>query len=421
MVYNTNSQKIKISSIALASGTASPYRLNVDGIAGTHFTDIEIEAHDSMYIFVKVTINPTSQNLPMLVTDSIVFETNGNTQDVDLLTWGQDAHFIIADTYTQNLPPYKIVAHEGQTVTWQNDKPYVIYGYAVIDSTARLNIDPGVRIYLHSNAGIWVYKGGCIKVNGVLDQPVTFQGDRLEQYYQDVPGQWDRIWLNEGSVDNEFNYGVIKNAFIGIQAEILQTSMGNQLLLNNTIIKNSSGIDLLARNYKITSENCLFGNSGSYCAALTIGGDYQFKHCTFGNYWAYGVRQTPSLYFNNFTADDAGTVTAKDLNALFGNCIVYGNNDNELDFEQSSNAAFVFKFDHTAIKTTLNTSDVNKYAFCFINTDPAFILPGENNYQLSASSTLINAAVFNGVTTDLLGKPRDADPDPGCYEFIPAK
>ena len=108
-------------------------------------------------------------------------------------------------------------------------------------------------------------------------------------------------------------------------------------------------------------------------------------------------------------------------NALFGNCIVYGNNDNELDFEQSSNAAFVFKFDHTAIKTTLNTSDVNKYAFCFINTDPAFILPGENNYQLSASSTLINAAVFNGVTTDLLGKPRDADPDPGCYEFIPAK
>ncbi|MEI8204277.1 MAG: hypothetical protein WCH34_14740 [Bacteroidota bacterium] len=423
MVYNSNSQKIKISSIALASGTASPYRLNVDGIAGTQFSDIEIEAHDSMFIFVKVTVDPNNVNLPMLVSDSIIFLTNGNTQDVDLLAWGQDAHFIIGTPHSPNLPNYQIVAHEGENITWHNDKPYVIYGYAVIDSTAQLNIDPGVRIYLHSNAGMWVYKGGCIKVNGALDQPVTFQGDRLEQYYKDVPGQWDRIWLNEGTLDNEINYAVIKNAFIGIQAEILQTGMGNKLQLNNTIIQNSSGIDLLARNYKITATNCLMGNSGSYNVALTMGGIYDFRQCTFGNYYSGGVRQTPALYMNNYYKDNYGTITPYNLTmAYFGNCIVYGNNQDELGFDQVNGAQMNFKFDYCGIKTSLNTNDVTKYISCIINADPAFILPGENNYQLTINSPMRdNGSPAILVPTDLLGKPRNVPPDRGCYQFIPAK
>ncbi len=424
MVYNNNSQKIKISSIYLAGGTASPYRLNVDGVPGTQFSDVEIAAHDSIFIFIKVTIDPNHGTLPLLVSDSILFETNGNVQDVDLLTWGQDAHFIIADTYSPNLPPYKIVAHEGENITWANDKPYVIYGYAVVDSTARLNIDPGVKIYVHSNGGLWVYKGGCIKVNGVLDQPVTFQGDRLEQYYQDVPGQWDRIWLNEGSVDNEINYAVIKNAFIGIQAEVLQSAMGNKLMLNNTIIKNSSGFDLLTRNYIITSENCLFGNSGNYNVALTQGGNYNFKHCTLANYWSFGVRQTPTLYFNNFKTDNTGTIiTPSDLNAYFGNCIVYGNNQDEIGMDQTNGAVMNYKFENTVIKTTLNTSDIAKYLNCIKNTDPGFAASADNNFQLTSGSPIINAGTPSIlIPYDLLGKPRDDGfPDPGCYEFKPAK
>ncbi len=46
-------------------------------------------------------INPGDADLPFIVTDSIVFETNGNIQDVDLVAWGgQNANFILWDDKT---------------------------------------------------------------------------------------------------------------------------------------------------------------------------------------------------------------------------------------------------------------------------------------------------------------------------------
>ena len=94
----------------------------------------------------------------MLVSDSILFHTNGNKQHVALLAYGQDAHFIIADKWLGNYINYKVVAGEGETVTWTNDKPYVIYGYAVVDSVGKLNIEEGTKIYFHKKV-IRVIKG----------------------------------------------------------------------------------------------------------------------------------------------------------------------------------------------------------------------------------------------------------------------
>ena len=67
-------------------------------------------------------------------------------------------------------------------------------------------------IYLHKNSGIIVgnpfssIPGGTIKINGTLGNEVTLKGDRLESWYDSLPGQWDRIWLYPGSINNEFNY-----------------------------------------------------------------------------------------------------------------------------------------------------------------------------------------------------------------------
>ena len=69
------------------------FRLNVDGLPGRSFGDVEIGADDSIFIFVEVTVDPNNQNTPLVVTDSILFETNGNLQDIDLVAWGQDAYF----------------------------------------------------------------------------------------------------------------------------------------------------------------------------------------------------------------------------------------------------------------------------------------------------------------------------------------
>ena len=74
-VYNDYSSAVRISSLRLANGNSSYYRLNVDGLPGREFTNVEIPANDSIFIFCEVTIDPNSDNIPFVVTDSIVFTT----------------------------------------------------------------------------------------------------------------------------------------------------------------------------------------------------------------------------------------------------------------------------------------------------------------------------------------------------------
>ena len=423
IVTNNEDQKVNISQVYLGEGQASKYRMNVDGYSGYSISDIEIAAHDSLYIFVEVTIDPNSTTDPMLVTDSILFSTNGNLQDVKLIAYGRDAYFILPNKHIAGLPPFNIVAREGIDTTWASDKPIVIYGYAVVDSTATLRIEEGTEVYFHNKSGLWVYKGGNIIVNGTKDKPITFQGDRPEAYYEDLPGQWDRIWINEGSVDNEINYAIIRNGFIGIQAEIFQQHMGNSIIIKNTIIENMSGVGILSRNHHIDAENLLISNCKQYNLALTMGGDYEFRHCTFANYWNYDIRKTPSVYVNNYYKDGNDNIYNFNLTkANFLNCIIYGNAEEELVLDDIDNGTdFNYLFDHALLKTKNNTSDANFWLDIVLNSDPKFKSTSDNDFHIEVES----AAIENGKAgvlppKDLDEVVRDAStPTLGAYEFIP--
>src|SRR5687768_869327 len=64
LVYNDHDRPINISSIALANGSGSKFRINVDGLPGIAHTNIKIAAKDSMFVFVEVTLDPTNVNNP---------------------------------------------------------------------------------------------------------------------------------------------------------------------------------------------------------------------------------------------------------------------------------------------------------------------------------------------------------------------
>jgi len=423
-VYNPSNNKIKISSISLATGSGSRYSINVNGQSGTSFQDIEIQGNDSIYLFAKVTIDPNDETSPFIVTDSIVFETNGNTQDIDLVAWGQNARYILWDTDNPFLPKYKIVAGEGVDTTWTNDLPIVIYGYAVVDSTGSLTIDAGTKIYFHNGSGLWIYKGGSLKVMGTLKDPVYFQGDRLEGFYRDLPGQWDRIWINEGAVDNEINYAVIRNGFIGLQLETMQEVMGNQLKLNNTIIENMSGAGILTRFYYVDATNCVIANCGQYALALTLGGSYSFRQITIGNYWLNGIRNTESVYLNNYFIDQNNQVVAYPFFAHIANSIIYGNQKNELVIDDDSTAEFLYTFDHCLIKTDMNIAQDTNFKFTLLNQDPLFVDYATNNLQPDSLSPVIGAGSFevaNTVGPDINGNPRTSRADIGAYQWMPAQ
>ncbi len=335
-IRNPHDQKIKISAIELEGGKNSSFIINVDGISGASFSDIELDAGDSMYVFVQVNINPGNVNSPFIVSDALKFSVNGNEQKVVLEAWGQDAWYHKATNAIQfsdgtYLPYSRISSNDLCDTVWKKDKPHVIYGYLVVDSLQKLTIEAGVQIYLNYKAGLWVYRYGQLKVLGEKGNEVVFQGARREKEYLGTSGQWDRIWINEGSDNNEINYAIIKDGYIGIQTEILGNVIGGpgKLKLTNTQVYNMSLWGLYGFGYKIYAGNNVFGNCKECAVNIALGGDYQFRHCTFANFWTDDVRTKTCINMSNYTS--SGQILP--ISAYFGNCIIDGKLSEEITLD----------------------------------------------------------------------------------------
>ena len=74
----------------------------------------------------------------------------------------------------------------------------------------------GAKVYFHNNSGLIIDNKATLKVNGTLSEKVIFEGDRLENGFSKVPGQWGTIWMRAGSIDNQISHAQIKNGIIGI-------------------------------------------------------------------------------------------------------------------------------------------------------------------------------------------------------------
>ena len=426
MVHNTSGSRIKISSIVLATGESSAYRINVDGESGISFHDVEIDGGDSIYVFIRVTIDPSDLNNPFVVEDELLFSTNTNDQAVKLVAWGQNANYIVADTYITGFPEFKIVADSLETVHWTSEKPYVVYGYAVINSYGTLIIDEGTKVYFHENSGLWAYSDGLLKVNGTLENPVYFQGDRLESFYEDLPGQWDRIWLMEAmpGEDHEIHNAIIQNGFIGLQAESFLRPAENLLKLDNVVVQNMKGMGLFTRIYNVTGENVVVANCGGYCMAITGGGYFDFKHTTVANYWSYSVRNTPAVYLNNFLIDTSEQYIPYPIDFTMGNSIIYGSNENEFITEMIADADSAYYINHVNLKTIVNTSNEDYFNAILKNEDPLFLDYNINDYRLDSLSParkIGDLQIASEVPFDIAGTQRTEDPDLGAYQFVPGQ
>lgn len=438
---NPNNRAVRVN-IALEGGSPSPFRINVDGASGLSFEGVEIPGGDSIYVFVEATLDQNNQSNPLVLEDHILFNTNGNEQQVLLVAWGQDAHFFFPDRAIQGFPPFSIIAGEDdqgnticETVTWPNDKPYVIYGYAVVDSCSTLRIDPGVRVHVHGGGGLWIYRWGRILAEGTVEQPITFQSDRLEPLYAELPGQWDRIWINDGPAgqDHLLQNVVVKNALVGIQCETWPLipdapTSAARLNLNNVQVRNCSAAGILSRNYRITSNNLLVGDCGQYSVALTGGGEYKFYHSTIANFWDYEIRQTPAFIMTNTYGDITGAVQVRAIeNSEFLNGIIHGSNPNEFQLEFNDAVPPQVTFDRMMLRTDQNTSDPVRFPFqdrIHRNQDPGFVNVAERNFQLGEGAFARNKGTSSTLEAirDLKGDLRNCDGggfDLGCYEWCP--
>ncbi len=418
IVYNKNKNAVRTN----VSVQSNFYHIIVDGTKGNSLNNIVIRGGDSIYIFVDVTIDPQNSNSPVVILDSITFATNGNCQSVKLMAYGQDIH-MITDTVIK-------------TQTWKADKPYLICNSLLIDSLETLTIEEGTHLHFRPNTSLLVK--GTLKVDGTNENPVVFEGDRLEEYYKNKPGQWGKVSEVEGtkqylgninfftsSSNNEINYAVIRNGVKGVQINSNSDST-TTLKIANTIIENMSIAGIYAQSTNILVYNTIVTNCGYYAVFLTMGGNYEFFHTTIANYTT--TRNTPSLVFSNYSTSGSNTKLFN-FNATFANSIICGSRSAEFiaDMQSSDSLNFNYSFENCLINLPRNTniSDTNTFRNVILAIDslPRFVDVEKHNFRLDTLSAAKDKGKLQYgklFPTDFDGNSRIDDklPDLGAFERI---
>ncbi len=415
VIRNTGKTKVNIAKITLARGKSSPFRINIDGSATDEYQNLEIAANDSAYIFVKVTIDPNNVNSPLIESDSIVFETNGNSQNVKLVAWGQDAYFHLNDVLTGD-------------ITLPDDKPHVIYGTLKAQKACNLTIGKGTKLYFHTGGSLEIQAGASLIVAGTLESPVLFTSDNQEDYYLDLPGLWDGIWLQTGSKNISFTYAEITNGKVGIRADSCGLNDAEPLRLHNCMIHNMNNYGIYATKARIIATNCQITNCGGNVVSIENGGNYDFRNCTLARY--FSGRGYPALYISNYVMDSTGERFGGELTAAyFGNCIISGNQPNEIELYELEGTLFNFQFDYCFVNwdKTLYQKYEPKFTFCISNEEAKFMDPYTNNFQLDTLSVAIDAAsvgIVNSTVPDIkldrkgISRVVFDKPDLGAYERV---
>ncbi|MBS1661509.1 MAG: hypothetical protein JST68_10715, partial [Bacteroidetes bacterium] len=362
---------------------------------------------DSVYIFVAVRVNPTSDALPFLLSDSIGVSFNGKQQFIQLQAYGQNAHFLRNQVISSN-------------TVWDNSLPYVILGSLQVNLGATLAIQQGCKVYFHADAPLLV--DGSLQVIGdhFDSTRVYFSSDRLDVPYRDFPGGWPGIYFRGTSNNNYLRYAVIKNAYQAIVSQSPPFGGQPSLILDQCIIDNSYDAGIYGIKGSIQANNCLVSNCGKN-VELAGGGSYQFTHCTVvsisNNYIAH---LQPVLSVSDAVAQGAATA---DLTAGFTNCIFWGSNgnvDNEVVVSKQGNGIFSVGFNSCLWKVKTAPSGVTATGMV-LNQDPLFDSVNNSryyyNFHLKAGSPAVDKGVSTGLTVDLDGRLRAVGlPDLGCYE-----
>jgi hypothetical protein len=407
-IVNKNDEGLKISSVRLAGGSASPFRINVDGNEGPEATNIEVAANDSAYVFVIVSIDPNPASLPFVVRDSIEINYNGNKKWIQLDAYGQNAHFL----------KNKIIQADE---VWNNDLPYVILGQLDVAAGASLTINEGCHIYLHADAPFII--NGTLRVKGDKydSTRVVFAGDRLDEPFRSFPASFPGLLFTESSTNNSIQYAMIKNAYQGIVS--LGRNAGIKLTIKETVIDNAYDAGLLGINTSIVAENLLISNCGK-SLQLAAGGDYNFTHCTVAAYFNNLVEhKEPVLYVSNFQT--AGNVlTVADLQANFTNCIFWGEGGlvkDEVVIAKEGNTSFNVSFTNVLWNASADPANATVTGTNLKNVSPAFenidLQNRQFNFRLSEGAPALNVGSITTVVRDLDGNPRPVGvPDLGAYE-----
>ena len=423
-IYNRNASAMVIDRIWLTDGTA--FQVNIDGEADlTRLNHVQINGGDSLFVFVRVDIDPTNINSPVLVSDQLHFHlATGTTQEVELEAYGQDVTRIGK-------------AGCGRTQfsgdkTFTADKPYIIYDTLIIGGT--LTIDAGTTLYMHRGACIVVL--GDVSAQGTLDAPITIRGDRLDRLFDSVPylyagGSWDGIYLQtETPRTYQFSYVDILSGNIGLYCASTCTAPLPQLTMDGCRIHNHALYGLVLSHVDAQITNTEISNCASYCVYCS-GGQHEFIHSTIASYFGYtniriqsvAKEETAAVYIDNLTKTAPFTCTS------FYNSIITGYLKNQLVVATPFDQYYPGTFKGNYMKTdtlAMPHAESNIYwqaadtAEVFVNEYYKYKEYVYYDFRLDSLSPAISigdSLVALPYPTDRNGVSRaNRKPDAGCYQ-----
>lgn len=377
-VYNRAKKSVIISHVSLEDPSTN-FAINVDGVSGKDFSDIEIRGGDSIFVFIECYIPEVDQNTPKLVEDRLKFVTNGVTQSVLLEAWGQNVTRLRGLTVTEDM-------------TFTAERPYVVFDSLTVAPEAKLTIEPGANILFHDGAKMTV--SGTLEALGAPGQMINMRGDRLDNVLPDVgydilAGQWEGITIKPESFDNRMEYVDMRSTKHGLVVDSCADLSKRKLYLLNSWLHNSQRNALQANYAWVDATGCVFSEAAGSVVFLA-GGKHEFLQCTLTNYYLFVYPTEPLLQLAHcMPASIEDNPYQPLMEAAFKNCIFYGlpADINEGDLTGSN-----VYLDFCSLKSP--GSDDDNFRNCLWDTDPLFLTVRNDyyfNYHVAEDSPVIGA------------------------------
>ena len=418
-VKNNSKNPVQLDKIYLKDDANGAFRLTIDGDRGNTAQQVMIPGKDSIYIFVEVTVDPNSEQLPFIISDEVIFESGNTRKQIALQAYGQNAHF-----YNNA---------EIGTETWTDDLPYVILNSMTVKEGEILTIGEGTTVYFGGNSGMFVK--GTLKINGGIDTTrwVTFRGYRLDKQvtgvpYDKLPGQWLGVFIMRGSQYNEIENFRMRGSQFGLNVGNTEVDKLDEvsnlnapdLTIDNSIIYNASLYGIFGFYARIYATNILIYNVGKSAFYTTMGGDYHIRQGTFYlNSSAFYEHKSPTVYLSDYNLyDENKPALTANLNVQIVNTVIDGTLQDEILFDILNYTHLLGSIENTSIRIDKNLPSELLQNQIIKNQDNGFENVIKTDFRLKENSILINKGKNIMVPTDILGNIRDAQPDIGAFEYI---